>query len=131
MATARTREDAEAIAADDAWRAAYVETLWRCAVAIDGTPVEAYLKSRSLWPLPAGADKWLRWAPDVRGDEGALVAAVTDDVGKVVAIQLTYITPDGEKSRMQPVRRTLRGPHDWRSRGAFRIGAPRRSGSWC
>jgi Protein of unknown function (DUF3631) len=88
------------------------------------TPAEAYLKSRGLWPLPAGVDKALRWAPEVRGDEGALVAAVTDGDGKVVAVQLTYITKTGEKSKTRPARRTLRGPHDWKSRGAFRIGAP-------
>jgi hypothetical protein len=41
-------EDAEARAANDAWRAAYVETLSQCAVAIGGTPAEAYLKSRGL-----------------------------------------------------------------------------------
>ena len=41
-------EDAEAIAADDAWRAAYIETLWQYAVAIGGTPAEDYLKSRGL-----------------------------------------------------------------------------------
>jgi hypothetical protein len=117
-------EDAEALAADDAWRTAYVETLLLRAEVIGNTPVEAYLKSRGLWPLPAGVDEQLRWAADVRGHEGALIEAVTDDIGRVVAVQLTYITPDGEKSEAQPVRRTLRGPHDWRSRGAFRIGAP-------
>jgi hypothetical protein len=117
-------EDGEAVSADDAWRTAYVETLLQRAQVIGGTPAEAYLKSRRLWPLPAGVEKQLRWAPDFRGDEGALIAAVTDDIGKVVAVQLTYITPDGEKSEAQPVRRTLRGPHDWRGRGAFRIGAP-------
>ena len=83
---------------------------------------KTYLKSRGVWPLPAAADKALRWLPNAR--EGALVAAITDDVGALVAIQLTHITPEGEKSRMQPVRLTIRGPHDWRSRGAFRLGAP-------
>jgi hypothetical protein len=117
-------DDAEAEAVDDAWRTAYVETLWQCAEAIDARPAQAYLKSRDLWPLPPGVDKSLRWTPGIRGDEGALVAAVTGGDGKVVAIQLTYITPAGEKSKTQPARRTLRGPHDWRSHGAFRIGAP-------
>ena len=118
-------DDAEAEAADDAWRTAYVETWWRRAdPEIEATPAKAYLKSRNLWPLPAGVDKALRWAPEVRGDEGALVAAVTDGDGKVIAVQMLYLTPTGQKSEAQPVRRTLRGPHDWRSRGAFRIGAP-------
>ena len=115
-------EDTEAMAADDAQRTTYVETLWRCAEESKDTPAETYLKSRGVWPLPAAADKALRWLPNAR--EGALVAAITDDVGALVAIQLTHITPEGEKSRMQPVRLTIRGPHDWRSRGAFRLGAP-------
>jgi hypothetical protein len=35
-------EDAEAIATDDAWRKAHVQTLWQCAEVIDGTPAEPY-----------------------------------------------------------------------------------------
>ena len=118
-------DDTEAEAADDAWRTAYVDTWWRRAdPEIEATPAKAYLQSRNLWPLPAGVDRSLRWAPEVRGDEGALVAAVTDGDGKVIAIQMLYLTPTGQKSKAHPVRRTLRGPHDWRSRGACRIGAP-------
>jgi Protein of unknown function (DUF3631) len=116
-------EDAEATTVDDAWRTALVETLWGCAGPIDGTPAEAYLKSRSLWPLPDVVDGKLRWAPDARGDEGALVAVVTDGGGKVVAVQRTYITPNGEKSTTKPTRQIFRGPHDWVSRGIFKIGA--------
>jgi hypothetical protein len=115
--------DAEATAVDDAWRTAFVEALWGCAGPIDGTPAEAYLKSRSLWPLPDVADGKLRWAPDARGDEGALVAVVTDGGGKVVAVQRTYITRNGEKSMTKPTRQIFRGPHDWVSRGIFKIGA--------
>ena len=81
--------------------------------------------------MPAGVDKWLRWAPNVRGDDGALLAAVTDDSDKVVAVQLTYLTPAGEKSKTQPVRRTLRGPRDWRSRGAFRDWRCQARRIWC
>jgi hypothetical protein len=78
----RGNEKAETTAADDAWRSTYVETLWGCAGPIGGTSAEAYLKSRSLWPLPDLVDGMLRWAPNARGDEGALVVAATA-AGKV------------------------------------------------
>jgi Protein of unknown function (DUF3631)/Toprim domain len=118
----RRNEKAETTAADDAWRSSYVETLWECAGPIDGTPAEAYLKSRSLWPLPGVVDGKLRWAPNARGNEGALVVAATAS-GKVVAVQRTYITSNGEKSKTKPARQIFSGPHDWVSRGIFRIGA--------
>jgi hypothetical protein len=114
--------ETEATAVDAAWRTAFVETLWGRAEPIDGTPAEAYLKRRSLWPLPSGANGNLRWTPNARGDEGALVAAVTDGGGKVLAVQRTYITPNGEKSRTKPARQIFSGPHDWVSRGLFKIG---------
>jgi hypothetical protein len=118
----RGEKDAEATAVHDAWRTAFVETLWGCAGPIDGTPAVAYLNMRSLWPLPDVTAGKLRWAPDARGDEGALVAAVTDRGGKVVAVQLTFITPKGEKSATKPARQIFSGPHDWVSRGIFKIG---------
>jgi hypothetical protein len=115
--------DAEATEADDVQRTAYIETLWRCAEGDkNGTPAKAYLESRGTWPVPAEADKVLRWLPTAHG--GMLVAAITDDAGALVAIQQTRITPEGEKSKLQPVRMTISGCHDWRSRGAFRLGAP-------
>jgi Protein of unknown function (DUF3631)/Toprim domain len=116
-------EDAEATAVDNAWRTAFVETLWECAGPIGGTPAEAYLKSRSIWPLPDVANGKLRWAPNARGDEGALSAVVTDSGGKVVAVQRTYITPNGEKAKTKPARQIFSGPHDWVSRGIFKVGA--------
>ena len=115
--------DDEGEGADDAQRVAYIETLWNRADPIAGTPGESYLKSRGLDPVATGADAQLRWLSDWRGDEGAMLAAVTDNVGALVALQITHITPVGEKSTIQPARMTLRGPHDWRSRGTFRLGS--------
>jgi hypothetical protein len=97
--------DAEAIAADDAHRIAYVEALWNRAEPIAGTPGESYLKSRGLDPVATGADTQLRWLTDWRGDEGAVLAAVTDNAGVLVALQITHITPAGDKSRKPPVGR--------------------------
>ena len=42
----------------------------------------------------------------------------------MVGIALTYVTPDGRKSSTQPVRRTFRGPPDWRKRGLVRFDMP-------
>jgi hypothetical protein len=115
---------AEANAADDAHRIAYVEAIWNRAGPITGTPGESYLKSRGLDPAATRADAQLRWLSDWRGDEGAMLAAVTDNVGALVALQITHITGKGEKSKLEPARITIRGPHDWRSQGAFRLGSP-------
>ena len=46
-----------------------------------------------------------------------MIAAVTDPLGKLVAVQLTYLQADGAKSPVKPQRQTWRGPHDWASRG--------------
>ena len=66
----------------------------------------------------------LRWLPKVRGDEGAMLAALTDNSGNLVANQDTYLTNAGHKSLHDPVRRTFRGPHDWNVRGLVRFGNP-------
>ena len=100
-------------AADDAQRIAEIETLWEHRQPIGNTAAEIYLSSRGL---AASCDS-LGWLPNLRASEGAMIAAVKDPGGKLVAIQLTYITPDGAKSPVKPQRQTWRGPHDWTSRG--------------
>ena len=84
----------------------------------------AYFAARQLDIVGTGAESQLRWLPDWRGDEGAVLAAISGNAGELVALQIMHITPAGEKSTMQPVRKLLRGPHDWRQRGAFRLGEP-------
>ena len=100
-----------------------IDEWWSSAQPITGTPAEAYLNSRGLKP---GADdlEQLRWLPDFRGPEGAMLAAIRDNEGELVGLQMTFITPSGQKSNVSPVRRTHRGPHNWGSRGAVRFGAP-------
>jgi Protein of unknown function (DUF3631)/Toprim domain len=100
-------------AADDAQRIAEIETLWEHRQGPENTPVETYLSSRDL----AGSCDSLGWLPNLRGGEGALIAAVTDPSGKLVAVQLTYLTADGTKSPVKPQREAWRGPHDWAARG--------------
>jgi hypothetical protein len=83
-----------------------------------------YLNGRGLDPIAAGAETQLRWLTDFRGEEGAMLAAITDDAGELVAVQVTHVTADGKKSAVKPTRITFRGPHDWLTRGALRLGAP-------
>ena len=107
----------------DTERTAYIKALWARAAPSTNIPqVKAYHDRRKLDPVATGADAQLRWLPDWRGDEGALLSAVTDNVGELVAIQILHLDPTGQKSAIQPVRRIYIGPHDWRTRGAFRLG---------
>jgi hypothetical protein len=106
-------------AADDVERIAYVKALWDYAQPLSPEAIQ-YLKGRNLDPAVAPQ---LRWLPDFRGEEGAMLAPAVDEAGALVAIQVTHITPDAEKSAIEPARITFRGPHDWRARGAFRLGS--------
>jgi hypothetical protein len=108
--------------ADDVERIAYVRGLWDRAQPLSPQAIQ-YLSGRNLDPIAAGAAAQLRGLPNWRGSEGAMLAAVTDDKGELVALQVTHITEDGKKSAIEPVRITIRGPHDWRIRGAFRLGS--------
>ena len=110
--------DAEA----DIFRQAMIDEWWSSAQPITGTPAETYLNSRGLKPSADDLEQ-LRWLPDFRGPEGAMLAAIRDNEGELVGLQMTFITPSGQKSNVSPVRRTHRGPHNWGSRGAVRFGA--------
>ncbi len=78
-----------------------------------------YLKGRNLpGPYPAGL---LGHLDDARIGESAFVAKLTDH-GRVVGVQLGYLTPTGEKSLIQPIRRRFNLE---KAPGAvFRIPAP-------
>jgi DNA primase len=78
-------------------------------VAIEGTPAEAYLRSRGItMPLPHTL-RFARLAPPKVEGNGllaangpnplpALVATVTDPAGALVGLQRTYLTEDGRKA---------------------------------
>jgi hypothetical protein len=85
LAHASNDDEDTARAADDAQRIAEIETLWEHRQKPENTPAEIYLSSRDL---PAPCDS-LGWLPNLRASEGAMIAAVTDPLGKLVAIQLT------------------------------------------
>ena len=109
---------------DDAFRQSFIDTVWATSVPAQGVEASrAYFAHRRLEIIEAD---WgdLRWVEQARGEEGALVVASRDNEGKLVAIQETYITPDGQQSSNKPVRQTTRGPADWCRRGHVRFGKP-------
>jgi putative DNA primase/helicase len=107
----------------DAEATAYVRGLVSRVVKVtESEQAMRYYADRGLDPVAVGADAQLGWLPDWRGDEGVIVHNITDNAGETVAVQLLHIGADGQKSPHQPVRKILRGPHDWRKRGAFRLG---------
>ena len=114
-------EEAEAIAEDDEIRSAILAVEWNAAEPIDGSAAEVYLKSRGLDPSPDDR-KVLRQITHKLTGSTILVAAITAEGGDIVAIQETYLTAAGAKASLNAVRRTLRGPHDWNSRGLARFG---------
>jgi hypothetical protein len=87
-------------------------------VGVKGTPAAKYLKSRGITsPYP----KNIKFFPDARLGEGALVAVVEDLAGEAVAIQLRYIDPDGQGSLIDPKRRLYALVSDWGRLGLFRL----------
>ena len=83
--------------------------VWNRAGKADGTPASLYLAQRGLTASSAA----LRYLPasacrDIPATaDGALVAALSNDCGEVRAVQLTYITEDGQKANAVPVRQTF------------------------
>ncbi|MEJ8631461.1 CHC2 zinc finger domain-containing protein [Sphingomonas sp. I4] len=82
-------------------------------VSIDGTPAEAYLRSRGItMPLPHTL-RFAQIAPPKIDGNGllaangpaplpALVAIVTDPAGQLVGVQRTYLTENGRKAATIP-----------------------------
>jgi Protein of unknown function (DUF3631) len=100
---------------------AFLTSLYNGAAPIDGTPGYIYLtKTRGL-PLRREDQAQLRWIANYRGDEGALLAPVTDDEGKLVKLLVIYVALDGRKSPYGSGRATIRGA---KRRGLYRLGSP-------
>jgi putative DNA primase/helicase len=85
--------------------------LWNGSGAIAGTPAALYLARRGV-PWLADSET-LRFRPDVPhptdGRLPAMVAAVTDATGAIVALHRTYLTRDGRKAAVSPSKASL-GP---------------------
>lgn len=86
--------------------------LWNNAVPIEGTRVALYLPRRGLASLiGAPVLRYLRMAshPAGGGTYSAMVALVTDTAGNPLAVHRTYLTPDGKKADVIPVKASF-GP---------------------
>jgi putative DNA primase/helicase len=107
----------------DAEAEAYIDALWfRAQSVTDSAQAMSYFANRGLDVVSTGAASQLRWLPDWRGNEGVILAYIGGGAGELVALQLLHIRPDGSKSEVQPARKILKGPSNWRQRGAFRLG---------
>ena len=78
-------------------RAAMAKIIWDGAAEATGTPVVTYLAQRGIDVPPPPS---LRWAPSCWcGETGtwlpAMIAAIVDVDGKLVAVHRTYLRPDG------------------------------------
>ena len=88
-----------------------VRRLWHCALPCLGTLAETYLAQRGIENrMCSGA---LRFLPDCSHPSGsrhpALVSAVRDATGALMAVQRTYLSKDGRKAPFDPARAAL-GP---------------------
>lgn len=86
--------------------------IWAETRPIAGTPAERYL--RSIRRISIDLPPTLRFHPGLRFEHGnpetlpAMVAAVVDQAGEVVAIQRTFLSPDGGgKARIEQPKRSL------------------------
>ena len=99
---------------------AFVARLYAGATPIDDTPGHVYLAQTRGLPLRPEDQVQLRWVANYRGDEGVLLAPVTDDEGKLVKLFVTHVTADGRKSPHGSGRSTIRGA---RRPGLCRLGS--------
>lgn len=108
--------------AREKWLTAYGQRAIGEMVDIAGTVAEAYLvRERGLGaPWPEGLGYWAAARSDQ--GEGALVAQLTDQAGKVVAVQLVFLDGRGRKSTLPPVKQIFRLAHGETAAGAcYRI----------
>ena len=111
------KEDRKSSAAARA-KVDYARGVLSRSVGVKGTPAAKYLKSRGITPP---YPKNIKFIPDARLGEGALVAVIEDLAGEAVAIQMRYIDPDGQGSLIDPKRRLYALVSDWGRLGLFRL----------
>jgi hypothetical protein len=93
--------------AEDRCAIEHARAIWRCAEPIAGTLGELYLRSRAIILDPPAS---LRFAPKLYHPRStrrfpAMVAAISDNAGKVTAVLKTFLAPDGSgKADIEPVR---------------------------
>ena len=83
---------------------AFISSLYSGAAPIDDTPGYTYLTRTRGLPLRAEDQAQLRWVANYRGNEGALLAPVTDDDGKLVKLFVDHhIPPRAGSRRTSPI----------------------------
>ena len=90
-------------------RIAIARRIWNASQPIANTPAAIYLRRRGVGILETSSA--LRFSPACRHQNGeyhaAMIAAVTSSNGEITAIHRTFITPDGRKAQLDPVKSTL------------------------
>lgn len=84
----------------------------------NGTPAHAYLVGRGIAVQPPDC---IRYRRNAYGSYGAMVALATDAAGEVLAIQQVYLTAEGKKAPINPVKRTNKAVEGWGERSAVRL----------
>jgi P4 family phage/plasmid primase-like protien len=102
----------------DAERATKVADIVRQTESPNGTPAHAYLRGRGIGVQPPDC---IRFRQNAYGSYGAMVALATDATGEVLAIQQVYLTTEGKKAPVNPVKRTNKAVEGWAERSAVRL----------
>ena len=102
----------------DAELAAKVAEIVRQTEVPNGTPAHAYLAGRGIAVQPPDC---IRFRRNAYGSYGAMVALATDAAGEVLAIQQVYLTAEGKKAPVNPVKRTNKAVEGWGERSAVRL----------
>jgi Protein of unknown function (DUF3631) len=88
---------------------AFTDALYAGAALIDDTPGYTYIVQTRGLPLRVEDQAQLRWVANYRGDEGALLAPITDGDAKLVKLHVTFVTRHSRKSPHKPDRIIIRG----------------------
>lgn len=117
-ATTPVSGTAKPVEMSDAERAAKVADIVRQTESPNGTPAHAYLRGRGIAIQPPDC---IRFRQNAYGSYGAMVALATDATGEVLAIQQVYLTAEGKKAPINPVKRTNKAVEGWAERSAVRL----------
>lgn len=109
---------AHTVELSEAELAAKVAEIVRQTEVPNGTPAHAYLVGRGIAIQPPDC---IRFRRNAYGSYGAMVALATDAAGEVLAIQQVYLTAEGKKAPVNPVKRTNKSVEGWGERSAVRL----------
>ena len=109
---------AQSVKPTDWERAAKLAEIVRQSESLNGTPVLTYLRGRGITATPPDC---IRFRQNAYGRYGAMVALATDAAGDVLAIQQVYLTAEGKKAPLDPVKRTNKAVDGWAERSAVRL----------